>query len=105
MESRSAVHQSQVPAPRALRMRRHFDLIASILEVASVKGRQTWIMYQCNLSYRQVKTYFSLMINTGLLRRSEVKSKSGGINFFQTTEKGKAFLKAYKELLSIIGEA
>jgi predicted transcriptional regulator len=103
-KAESVFHQSQVQAPRVLRIRRHFDLIAGILEAAIEKRRQTWIMYQCSLSYRQVKTYFKLLTNVGLLERSEERNNSGMVNFFKTTKKGLTFLKAYEQLLKILEE-
>jgi predicted transcriptional regulator len=88
-------------AARLKRMRSRTDIMASILHEASRRTRKTRIMYGCNLSYRQLQRYLTLLSNMDLLRAfSERESRE--TRFFQTTEKGKAFLSAYRELKALM---
>jgi len=48
--------------------RGRLDIIADIL-VASYGGvKKTYLMYQCNLSFRQLKYYLHFMLQKGLLQ-------------------------------------
>jgi predicted transcriptional regulator len=77
-----------------------FDIIADILENSHENTRKTYFMYRCNLSFRQLKYYLGFLINTGLL--SVVDEHSNPAPVFRITEKGKKFLKTYKNLISLI---
>ncbi|MGC9345274.1 MAG: winged helix-turn-helix domain-containing protein [Candidatus Bathyarchaeales archaeon] len=81
--------------------RGRLDIIADIL-VASYGGvKKTYLMYQCNLSFRQLKYYLNFMIKKGLL---QVVAPSGDSNpgLFEVTDKGRKFLKAYKSLKTLM---
>ena len=64
-------------------------MIAEILETAKDGVKKTYIMYRCNLSYRQTKKLLNHLLETELL----TLGKS-----FYTTERGLQFLKAYHTL-------
>jgi predicted transcriptional regulator len=53
--------------------------------------RKTYLMYQCNLSFRQMKNYLRFMLKKGLVQPVQE-------GLFEVTEKGRRFLKAYKRL-------
>jgi predicted transcriptional regulator len=58
-------------------------------------------MYRCNLSFKQLKQYSGLLMKRGLLNMvSEVGSSSHG--WFEVTDKGKEFLKAYEGLMTLM---
>ena len=78
--------------------RGYLDIIADILEASRRKIRKTQLMYRCNLSYKQVKAYLSLMLEKRLLRYAD-----GDSSAFKITDKGERFLEAYKSLLGLIG--
>jgi predicted transcriptional regulator len=56
-------------------------------------------MYKCNLSFKQLHAYLQFLVETGLLRpvvaRIGINENSG---LFETTKKGEAFVKAYRNL-------
>jgi len=69
--------------------RNHFEIIAEILHTAKDGAKQTRIMYNCNLNYRQTRSLVSYLLETGLLTVG---------NSYHTTEKGLKFLEAYQTL-------
>ena len=73
------------------------DIIANILREAAKGAKKTHIMYRSNLSFRQLQTYLDFLLDRGLLRRLE-RGSGGGSGLFQTTAKGQAFLRAYRDL-------
>ncbi len=75
--------------------RSRVEIIANILLVASGGAKKTEIMYRCNLSFRQLRTYLDFLLDRNLL--VSLKSRKGS-GLFQTTDKGKAFLRAYRDL-------
>ncbi|MEM4704208.1 MAG: winged helix-turn-helix domain-containing protein [Candidatus Bathyarchaeia archaeon] len=81
--------------------RGRMDIIADIIS-ASVGGiKKTHLMFQCNLSFRQMKSYSHFLIKRGFLR-IVVKEDDVNNGSFEATEKGKQFLKAYKGLKSLM---
>jgi len=81
--------------------RGRLDIIADIL-VASYGGvKKTYLMYRCNLSFRQLKYYLHFMLKKELL---QVVAPSGDSNpgLFKATDKGRKFLKAYKNLTALM---
>ena len=67
------------------------DIIADILNVASLKPKKTQIMYQANLSSRVLQKYLARMSDSSLICFEEQT------RCYALTSKGKAFLEAYKE--------
>jgi len=81
--------------------RGRLDLIADILETSQEGVKKTWLMYHCNLSFKQLKTYLNFLLRKNLLQnvnRDTTRSQS----LLKTTEKGKKFLKTYSNLTSLI---
>jgi predicted transcriptional regulator len=58
-------------------------------------------MYRCNMSFKQLKYYLEILLSRGLLHivSEDVDSNPG---LFKITEKGKTFLKAYKDLKALL---
>jgi predicted transcriptional regulator len=75
------------------------QIIVGILEVALHGAGKTEVVYKANLNFGQAKKYMSFLMDNGLL--STVAS-SNGSNKYQTTEKGKLFVKRYRETLDSI---
>ena len=91
VEKKSLLHRSRV------------DIIANILHVAETGAKKTHIMYQCNLSYRQLNIYLDFLIEKDLLRHSRTKTpENDDTNTYQTTEKGRAFMQAYRSIRVIL---
>jgi predicted transcriptional regulator len=58
-------------------------------------------MYRCNMSFKQLKYYLEILLSRGLLH-VVVEDVDNNPGFFKITEKGKSFLKAYKDLKSLL---
>ncbi|MGB9756720.1 MAG: winged helix-turn-helix domain-containing protein [Candidatus Bathyarchaeales archaeon] len=77
------------------------DVIADILEASHERTRKTYLMYRCNMSFKQLKYYLEILLSRGLLHiASEDANSNPGL--FKITDKGKAFLKAYKDLKALL---
>lgn len=81
--------------------RGNFDIIADILDASYGGVKKTCLMYRCNLSFKQLKSYSSFLLENGLLRLNGQANKSE-IGMFEVTEKGREFLRAYKGLKALI---
>lgn len=58
-------------------------------------------MYRCNMSFKQLKYYLEILLARGLLCMV-TEGVDNNPGFFKITEKGKAFLKAYKDLKALM---
>lgn len=91
----------QVERRLELQHRSRIDIIANILKEAIDGAKKTQIMYRCNLSFRQLQTYLSLLIEKKLLRAIYAKENTK-IEFFEITGKGRAFLKTYNSIRALL---
>lgn len=87
----------QTTSDRRPSHRGRLDIIASIVAAAVGGVRKTFIMYQCNLSFKQLEAYLGFLLRKRLLRTFTEKERATG-HLFETTEKGRDFLKAYQNL-------
>lgn len=81
--------------------RGRLDIMADILNSAAGGVRKTSIMYNCNLSFRQLEVYLGFLLKKGLLRMF-AKRESATSHFFETTERGKDYLRAYRNLAALM---
>ncbi len=79
-----------------MKYRSRMDIAAAILEIAQGGAIKTRIMYKAFLSFPQLKEYLELLLDGGLLEYNEEEKE------YYTTEKGKQFLKMYKEVGQMI---
>ena len=81
--------------------RGRLDIIADILEASYCETRKTYLMYRCNMSFKQLKYYLDFLLRKELLHTlaEDVNSNPG---LFKITDKGKMFLKAYKGLKALV---
>ena len=81
--------------------RGRLDIIADMLYASHGGVKKTYLMYRCNLSFKQLKSYLNFMLKKNLLR---VIVKGGDYNpgLFEVTDKGRKFLKAYKNLKALM---
>ncbi|HKZ60893.1 MAG TPA: winged helix-turn-helix domain-containing protein [Nitrososphaera sp.] len=75
-----------------MKYRSRMDIAAAMLDVALGGAIKTRIMYSAFLSFPQLKEYLQLLTDSGLLQYSEKERE------YHTTEKGKYFLKMYKDV-------
>ena len=81
--------------------RGRLDIIADILGASFGGVRKTYLMYRCNLSFKQLKFYLEFLLHKKLLQIvSDSKTSNPGL--FKITGKGKKFLEAYKGLKSLM---
>ena len=73
------------------------DIAAAMLETALEGANKTNIMYRSFLSFPQLKEYLELLTDAGLLEYEEEERGT-----YHTTEKGKRFLKMYREVDAMV---
>jgi predicted transcriptional regulator len=81
--------------------RGNLDIIADILDASHGGAKKTYLMYRCNLSFKQMKCYSHYLIGNGLLHLVFQAAESNA-GLFEVTHKGKDFLKAYKGLKALL---
>ena len=72
------------------------DIIAKILEIAQGGVLKTGIMHGAFLSFTQLKEYLKFLQENDLLEYSSEKNR------YLTTEKGKRFLKGFREMQEML---
>jgi predicted transcriptional regulator len=79
----------------------------STINESSIEGAsRTMIMYNCFLSYVQLREYLSFLVEKGLVYESPQQFKNGSSKkkfVYKTTGKGLRFLQISKEIESIVG--
>jgi predicted transcriptional regulator len=75
------------------------DIAAAILEIAQNGAIKTQIMYGALLSFPQMKEYLALLLGNGMLEHIEEEKT------FHTTERGKHFIKRYREFDAMVPKA
>jgi predicted transcriptional regulator len=86
----------QTNRKRSNKHRGSLDIIADILEASRGKVRKTYLMYRCNLSFKQLESYLNLLLKRGLI--SAIEDNGNNASLFKTTEKGEYFLETYRGL-------
>ncbi len=77
--------------------------MANILQVTADGAKKTHIMYECNLSFRQLNSYLDFLTETGFLEKLMLKENhKEDLMIFMTTDKGKDFIKAYRHLKALL---
>ena len=76
--------------------RTRVEILASILQVASKGALKTHIMYQANLSHRQLEKYLVFLEERDLLAQGI--DEDLGNRMYRITEKGFDFLQEYSHL-------
>jgi predicted transcriptional regulator len=85
-----------------MRYRDRIEIINRILEATNVRNgggsgcTKTRIMYLAFVSHGQMKQYLSILADNGLLQYDSLSQT------FMTTEKGRRFLKSYREMDEMI---
>lgn len=82
--------RANIAGKRRTKMR----IIADILRQSQRSAKKTHIMYECNLSFNQLKHYLNFLKKRALIQR---KIKNGSI-IYKTTASGKEFLKKHSSI-------
>jgi predicted transcriptional regulator len=78
--------------------RESLDIINLILQVCVNGTMKTHIMYKCNLNSKQVQDYLELLLKFQLIEKIDSATSR---SVYQTTDRGKRFIRAYAELFEI----
>lgn len=81
--------------------RGNFDIIADILDASCGGAKKTNLMYRCNLSFKQLKSYSHFLLSNGLLHMIRMQEQATD-GLFEVTPKGREFLRAYKGLKALM---
>lgn len=79
-----------------MKYRSRTEITVLILEAANGGATKTKIMYKSFLSYAQLKEYFTMLIENGLIEYED------GTQKYRTTEKGLRLLKIYNQIEEIV---
>ena len=80
--------------------RSRMDVITSILEKSNRRASETLLLHTCDLSLPQFKIYREFLVQTGLLK---VSGQEEGLDIFETTDKGRGFLRDYARVKVLLG--
>ena len=80
-----------------MKYRSRTEITVLILEAANGGATKTKIMYKSFLSYAQLKEYFTMLIENGLIEYEEKI-----LDMYRTTEKGLRLLKIYNQIEELI---
>ena len=79
--------------------RSQLEIINQILVISKNGAKKTCILYNCNLSYKQLEGYLSYMTNKNILEESMDKDNGNNGKVYRPTEKGLIFLEDSKRIL------
>ncbi len=82
--------------------RSRIDIMAHILENCYENTTKMRLMHKCNLDFSQLNLFGGCLVEAGFLRGSR---RNGGIETFETTDKGKEFLRDYESIKRILDRA
>lgn len=75
------------------------NIVVEILNAAWTGAKKTEIVYNVNLNFKQVQKYLDFLDGKGLIATDV---SSGGKKIFRSTERGKEFVKRYKETVKLL---
>jgi len=79
--------------------RRHrLEVIACILREALNGATKTRLVYRANLNFKILSKYLDFLISRGLIEHK----RTGTLNYYQTTTKGRIWLALYERMLSLL---
>lgn len=75
------------------------NVLVDILAVALKGAKKTDIVYKTNLNFKVAKRYLNFLLAKGLITAGSFQSRR---KVYRTTEKGKMFIKRYRETVELI---
>jgi predicted transcriptional regulator len=90
--------QEKLKIKAGFSQRSRVDIMACVLENSNSSSRKTRLIYRCNLSLSQFNMYADCLIEAELLEKHERE----GIEIFETTKKGKDFLRDYEKIRNVL---
>ena len=80
------------------------EIVAFILETCLDGALKTHVVYECNLNSRQVSQYIKFLEDRRLVESKQDKPNSKR-HVYKTTELGRKYINAYKQLSEIFGSS
>ena len=80
--------------------RTQFDIMAEMLSISRDAACKTHILYNANLSFRNLEKYLEVLKRRGFL---EIEKK-GQKELYRTTQRGLDYLANYSKLVSLVSE-
>lgn len=74
-------------------------ILVDMLIVGSRGAKKTDIVYKTNLNFKLVKKYLDFLLLKGLIAEDGLQRRR---KLYRTTEKGKMFIKRYRETVKLI---
>ena len=72
--------------------RSELEIISTILMLSKKGAKKTELLYQGNLSYTQLASYLSYLLERNLLEENIIRNNGNSSIFYKPTEKGLFFL-------------
>jgi len=85
---------------RINRRRSDVEIIADMLEIGENGAGKTRIMYNANMSYRQIQKYLGFLLAQGFIDKMEMGNPSVS---YQVTENGLKLLKLINSVKEMLG--
>ena len=80
--------------------RSEMEIIKEILLLSQTATRKTQILYQVNLSYKQLQIYLDHLLVNNILQKQEIKNNGSSYSLYQTTQIGNRLLSDINKTLS-----
>ena len=81
--------------------RRHrLEVVACILREALDWATKTRLVYRTNLNFKVLSKYLDFLMARGLIEHRRLSR----LNFYRTTQKGRAWLSLYVKLVALLGD-
>ena len=77
--------------------RSRYEIMVEILEAAVGGANVTKIVYRANINFKMAQDYLSYLMKCEFI---EISSRNGK-KLYKTTNKGKTFIKKYRELKNL----
>lgn len=84
---------------RPKKRRGNLQVLVKILLIALKGARKTEIVYKANLNFNIGKKYLDFLLTKGLITEDSLHCKK---KIYRTTEKGRMFIKRYRETVELI---
>lgn len=82
--------------------RSEFEIINKLLNISKSGAKKTELLYQANLSYTQLTSYLSFLIDKEIIESIKVENNGNNGFLYQLTDKGAEFLKDLNKTLAYI---
>jgi predicted transcriptional regulator len=85
---------------RVSRRRSNIEIIAEMLKVGENGAGKTKIMYNANMSYKQIQKYLGFLLSEGFINKMELGNPSVT---YKVTDSGLKLLKSLTSIIEMLG--